>query len=159
MPVWVSNTSPICYFARLGLLDILRELLGQVRVPPAVVDEIDTGRALIPELPDLRTIDWVRIDSGPSPEISSIQLGPGEAEALALAGSLSDVCILLDDFQAREQAVERGIPARGTLALLVMAKEKGLIQEVRPLIERLEKMGFRLSDAVREAVLALARED
>ena len=159
MPVWVSNTSPICYFARLGLLDVLHELLGQVRVPPAVVDEIDIGRTLIPELPDLRTIDWVRIDSGPLPEVSSIQLGPGEAEALALAGSLSNVCVLLDDFQARKQAEEKGISVRGTLALLVMAKEKRFIQEVRPLIERLEEMGFRLSDTVREAVLALARED
>jgi len=159
VPIWVSDTSPICYFARLGLLDLLRELLGRVRVPPAVVDEIDNGRALIPDLPDLRTIDWVSIESGSLREISSIQLGPGETEALALAGSFSDVCLLLDDFQAREQAAEKGIPVRGTLALLVMAKERGFIQEVRPLIGRLEEMGFRLSDAVREMILALAGED
>ncbi|MCZ6636034.1 MAG: hypothetical protein O7G87_21770, partial [bacterium] len=80
MPIWVSDTSPICYFARLGLLNVLGELLGRVRVPPAVVEEIDKGRALIPELPDLRALDWVRIESGSLPEISSIQLGPGETE-------------------------------------------------------------------------------
>jgi predicted nucleic acid-binding protein len=145
--------------ARLGLLEVLRQLLGQVHVPPAVVEEIDAGRALIPELPDLRTLEWVSIESGPLPAISSLPLGPGETQSLALVGSLSEACLLLDDFQARVQAAEKGIPVRGTLALLVMAKERGFIQEVRPFIERLEEMGFRLSEDVREMILALAGEE
>lgn len=158
MPTWVSDTSPICYFARLGLLDVMHDLLGWIRVPPAVVDEMDAGRELIPELPDLRTVEWVNIDSELSLHASDMQLGPGETEALALAKSLSGACLLLDDLQARERATESGIPVRGTLALLLMAKERGLVRQVTPLIERLEVMGFRISDTVRETVLALANE-
>jgi predicted nucleic acid-binding protein len=157
--IWVSDTSPICYFARLGLLEVLRELLGEVRVPMAVVDEIDTGRALIRDLPDLRRVAWVHIESRMTPSAAESQLGPGETEVLALAESLSgDVCVLLDDLQARIQAAEKGISVRGTRALLVMAKEGGFIQELRPLIERLEAMGFRVSGTVREMALALAGE-
>ena len=158
MPVWVSDTSPICYFARLGLLDVLRELLGQVRVPPAVVEEMDSGRASIPQLPDLRTLAWVRIESGLSTETANSQLGPGETEALQLAKSLSGACLLLDDFQARIRAAAQGIPVRGTLSLLVMAKEKRLIQEIGPLIVLLEEMGFRVSESLRNTVLNLAGE-
>ena len=161
MPIWVSDTSPICYFARLGLLDVLHKLLGQIRVPMSVVDEIDRGRTFIPELPDLRVLDWVEIEMvvGNIPDASISQLGPGETEALALAKSLPDVCVLMDDFQAREQAEKSGISVRGTLALLLMAKEEKYVQEVRPLIDQLEKMGFRLSDSLQNTVLSLAGED
>ena len=64
----------------------------------------------------------------------------GETEALALAKSLPNVCVLMDDFQAREFAIS----VRGTLALLLMAKEKKYVQEVGPLINQLKEMGFRL---------------
>jgi predicted nucleic acid-binding protein len=65
---------------------------------------------------------------------------------------------LLDDFQARQEATEKGIPVRGTLALLLMAKERNLVQEVGPLIDQLDALGFRVSDAVRETILEIARE-
>ena len=161
MPIWISDTSPICYFARLGLLDVLHKLIGQILVPMAVVDEIDRGRTFIPELPNLRLLDWVDIEmvAANIPDASSSQLGPGETEALALARSLSGVCLLMDDFQAREQAINSGISVRGTLALLLMAKEKKYIREVRPLINQLKEMGFRLSDSLQNTVLSLARED
>ena len=158
MPTWVSDTSPICYFARLGLLDAMRDLLGSVCVPPAVVEEIDVGRERIPELPDLRTVEWVSIESELPSHPSDMQLGPGETEALALARSLPDAQLLLDDYRARERASASGMPVRGTLALLLMAKEKGLVAQVKPLMERLEAMGFRISDSVRETILALAKE-
>ena len=98
----------------------------------AVVDEIDRGRAFIPELPDLRLLDWVDIEivADNISDVSSSQLGPGETEALVLAESLSGVCLLLDDFRAREQAMKSGISVRGTLALLLMAKEEEYVQEV-----------------------------
>jgi predicted nucleic acid-binding protein len=161
VPIWISDTSPICYFARLGLLDVLHKLLGRILVPMAVVDEIDRGRAFIPELPDLRLLDWVDIEivADNISDVSSSQLGPGETEALVLAESLSGVCLLMDDFQAREQAMKSGISVRGTLALLLMAKEKKYVQEVGSLIDQLKKMGFRLSDSLQNTVLSLARED
>ena len=161
MPIWISDTSPICYFARLGLLDVLPELLGPILVPMAVVDEIDRGRVFIPELPDLRVLDWVDIEMAAANigDASISHLGPGETEALALARSLSGVCLLMDDFQAREQATKIGISVRGTLALLLMAKEKKYVQEVGPLINQLKEMGFRLSDSLQNTFLSLAGED
>ena len=160
MPTWISDTSPICYFARLGLLDVLQKLLGRMLVPMAVVDEIDRGRAFIPELPNLRLLDWVDIEMvvADISDASSSQLGPGETEALALAKSFSSVCLLMDDFQAREQAIKSGILVRGTLALLLMAKEEKYVQEVGPLIDQLKEMGFRLSDSLQNTVLSLAGE-
>ena len=127
----------------------------------AVVDEIDRGRAFIPELPDLRLLDWVDIEmvAANIGDASNSQLGPGETEALALAKSLPNVCVLMDDFPAREYAMKSGISVRGTLALLLMAKEKKYVQEVGPLINQLKEMGFRLSDSLQNTVLNLAGED
>ncbi len=38
MPIWVSDASPINYLARLGLLHVFQQLLGEVQVPTAVVN-------------------------------------------------------------------------------------------------------------------------
>jgi predicted nucleic acid-binding protein len=46
----------------------------------------------------------------------------------------------------------------GTLGLLLNAKQAGLISQVRPLLEQLQALRFRLSSATYQAVLKLAGE-
>ena len=45
MPV-VSNTSPILNLAIIGRLDLLREQLGKISIPPAVFSELRSGEDL-----------------------------------------------------------------------------------------------------------------
>ena len=51
-----------------------------------------------------------------------------------------------------------GLRVIGTVGLLLAAKSRGWIGAVRPLLDRLETRGFRLSPAVRSAALAAADE-
>lgn len=44
MPEAISNTSPLLYLYRSGLLEWLPALFGQVWVPGAVVRELKQGR-------------------------------------------------------------------------------------------------------------------
>ena len=90
----------------------------------------------ISELPDLRVLDWVEIEMvvGNIPDASISQLGRRNRST---GISLPNVCVLMDDFQAREFAMKSEISVRGTLALLLMAKEKKYVQEVGPLINQL----------------------
>jgi predicted nucleic acid-binding protein len=57
-----------------------------------------------------------------------------------------------------EHAQILGIRLTGTLGILLDAKKRGLILSVTPLIEDLQRMGFRLSSRTREAVLQSAGE-
>ena len=72
MPEIVSNTSPLQYLHQLGLLDLLPRLVGRVTVPQAVVDELETGRLLGHDLPDVTSLPWVTVRTPASPHVTSV---------------------------------------------------------------------------------------
>jgi hypothetical protein len=160
LPEVICNTSPLQYLYQLGLLHLLPALAGRVIVPSAVVDELAAGRALGVNLPDPTVLDWVTIKRPASASALPLvtDLGPGETEVLMLALELKDVVVVLDDALARRVAETLGIQLTGTLGLLLDAKRTGLVSAVKPLLDQLENLRFRLAPHTRAAVLKLAGE-
>ena len=76
----------------------------------------------------------------------------------ALAGSILVPPAVLVDALARCVAIANGIPIKGTLGLLLDAKRIGYLTAVKPSLDQLQELGFRLSQQTREAVLKLAGE-
>ena len=74
--------------------------------------------------------------------------------ALEMPGSV----VFLDDALARRVAIAKGIPIKGTLGLLLDAKRAGHLLMVKPSLDRLQDLGFRLAQHTRDAVLKLAGE-
>jgi predicted nucleic acid-binding protein len=64
----------------------------------------------------------------------------------------------MDDLDARRFAHRVGLPAIGTLGLLLAARLRGDIPSVKAEIERLRGFGFWAGDALVEAVLKTAGE-
>ena len=90
-PVYVSNSSPIIAFERLGQMELLQRLTTSLLVPSAVRAEA-FGSAPLP--------DWIseRVITQPlSAIVLSGRLGKGESEAIALAVEMGDCYLLLDD--------------------------------------------------------------
>ncbi|MFQ5614166.1 MAG: DUF3368 domain-containing protein [Anaerolineae bacterium] len=56
-----------------------------------------------------------------------VVLGPGETEVLALAQTLTDPLVLLDDEIARAEARRLNLRLRGTLGILVQAYRQRLL--------------------------------
>ena len=161
MPEVVSDTSPLQYLHQLGLLELLPRLVGRVTVPQAVVDELEAGRTLGHNLPDVTSLGWVGVRAPASTQhVASPDLGRGEIEVLALALELSKggSVVIIDDAKAREAAVRFGLKLTGTLGVLLDAKRAGLIAAVEPQLDRLDALGFRLAPHTRAAVLKLAGE-
>lgn len=154
------NTSPLQYLHQLGLISVLQTLAGRLIVPPAVVEELSAGIARGLDLPRLTDFAWVEVRVPGSvaavPLVSD--LGPGETQVLALALESSEPLALFDDALARRVAASLGIAVEGTLGLLLDAKKAGLLPSVRPLLDRLESLGFRLDPGTRDAVLRLSGE-
>jgi predicted nucleic acid-binding protein len=94
----------------------------------------------------------LRIYTGRTPKLidSSFDLGSGETEAITLALQLRGV-LLTDDADARTDAEARGIPAIGTLGILIDARRRGDIASVHPLLVELRSQGFWLSQRLIEA--------
>ena len=83
----------------------------------------------------------------------SILVDRGEAEAIALAQTIPNSTVLLDDAQARRVAERLGIRRIGTLGILRKAKKAGLIVEVKAYVQQLTANGIYIRSSLIEAVL------
>jgi predicted nucleic acid-binding protein len=156
----ICDTSPIQYLYQLGLLEILPALGERIFVPPVVVEELAAGRSLGISLPDIETLNWMTIQC-PTSEIALplvAHLGPGETEVLMLMLEMPGAVAVLDDRVARQIAETLELRFTGTLGLLLDAKNAGLVTGVRPLLDRLNALQFRLAHHTYEIILRLADE-
>jgi predicted nucleic acid-binding protein len=88
----------------------------------------------------------------------SLDLGPGELAAMALALENPTHVILLDDLLARRTAQAAGLIVWGTLKVLLEGKAQGLTHKIEPFVSRLDNAGMWLADEIRQRILALAGE-
>jgi len=148
----VADASPLIALNQVGRLDTLRQLVGEVLVPPAVAAEI---------LPSVPAVAWIVVRRPAKPVTLSAQrasLGAGEVEALGLALELQATHFIVDERAARREAIALGLRPLGTLGVLLAAKRRGLIPEIKPLIDELVRQGFWVSPRLVKATLAAAGE-
>src|SRR5262249_52267700 len=97
---------------------------------------------------------WLAIRSPRPPLITTaVRLGAGEWEALSLAQELHADLLLLDDLEAREEAKRRSLPVMGTLRVLELASERGLI-DLPAALSKLEATSFHMPVPLVQAMLA-----
>lgn len=160
MPTVISNTSPFQYLHQTEALSLLPKLFGEIWVPEAVVAEIQAGHNRNVSLPDLGALPWLTVhpvqQRAPLPLVT--HLGEGEKEVLALGLERPGSLLLLDDRNARRHADALGLKVSGTLGVLLLAKKRGNLDAVRPVLDRLDAVGFRLDGATRQTVLGIADE-
>ena len=89
---------------------------------------------------------------------SSRYLMTGEAEAFALAVEYDARLVLLDDNQGRRKAKEIGLTVKGTVGILLEAKQEGLIDVIKPLLIQLRDNGMHLSESLINNALQEADE-
>ncbi len=156
----ICNTSPLQYLHQLELLEVLHEVCGVIVVPTAVVNELQVGRENGVDVPNPELFDWMEIQTPNSTAVLPLvsDLGKGETEVLALALELANSTVILDDKLARQVASSLKIPLTGTLGILIQAKSKGILTVVKPIIERLDNLGFRVSLRTKNAVLKIVGE-
>lgn len=80
------------------------------------------------------------------------RLGAGESATLALAQA-HDLEAIIDDLAGRKCAASLNIPVRGTLGLVLAAKQRGIIPKARPVIEDMMSAGLYLSRKVLDQAL------
>jgi len=153
-----ADTSALIALAVCDALSVLDVLFDEVKVPPAVLSE-----SAVPGKPGADAVasyvqDKVAAVAPEALRLPAGRLGQGEREAIALAQQMRADFLLVDDAQARRFARLNGVSVIGSLGVLVRAKERGLVEAVKPYIERIRATGIHLSDALVEEALRLAGE-
>lgn len=156
----VADAGPIIALARLELLGLPGRMYDRVMVTDIVAEECLTN----PHYPEhepirmalnigqLQCIDWSQ-----PPALAMWNLDRGEASTVALAADLK-ATVLVDDRAARHVARALRIKIIGTCGLILAARQRGLIDAVRPMLETLAESGYYLSRELIESVCELAGE-
>lgn len=82
-----------------------------------------------------------------------MQIDKGEASAIALAIELSDSVIILDDYKARKLAESLGIQNIGTIGIIIKAKRQGVIESIKPFLQKIRQTDFRISEEIEKRAL------
>lgn len=156
----ISDSTILIGLVKIGKLDLLKEIFSKVYIPEEVFKEVVERGKGKPGSKVIKEAAWIE----PKPVKDKIQvafllgsLEKGEAEVLVLARELNADLILLDEEKARKSAVIAGFEIM-VLGLFIMAKNLGLIHEVRPLVDKLMIKKFRISDKIIEKTLKKAGE-
>jgi predicted nucleic acid-binding protein len=129
----ISNASPLIALEQIGQLGLLEQLLHSIVVPPAVVREVS---------PSVNLPVWITeraLSQSVGPRILNASLGAGESEAISLAQALS-------------------LPIIGTLGVLLAAKQRHFLTAVRPSLDALLELDFRIAPTLYDQILLDAGE-
>ena len=96
-----ANTTPLQYLHRLGKLEWLHAFYGTVGVPGAVAAELDAGKRLGADVPEIRGIPWIVVEDLVMPlDVFPKDIQRVEAELLTLGRRAGDGLLVIDDPQS-----------------------------------------------------------
>ena len=152
----VSDSSPLIALAKIGRLNLLEH---EIIVPKAVFEEITRSRRAYAR----KLYKWGKnrvsvVKNRQAVEYLELVLDRGEAEVIVLAEELKADAVLIDDLKARKTAMLRGLTVVGTIGVLLDAKERGLVDDVKPLLDELIRKKIRISRELYNHALELAHE-
>ena len=157
----ISNNSPLVALLGLGHLSLLRDLYTEVWIPTEVKGEF-LGTERMPRQQALNDATWIKtVHVTDVQDISTYMrsgLDLGEAAVFALAKEHDAQFVIIDELKARQHAARIGLPCKGTVGILLEAKEEGLINVIKPLLIRLQANGIRLSESLINNALQEAGE-
>jgi len=127
----IADTGPIISLAVLNKLHLLTDIFDNVFIPKAVWNELTD---------DIQRTDYNKLVDFFSDKIKAISninnlvfaMDCGEAEAVVLYQEIKAVYLLIDDKKARSIAEILNINCIGTIGIIAAARQKGLIDEMRP---------------------------
>jgi len=152
---WVVDASPLIVLGTIGRLDLLTALAEDVIVPEIVAQEVlrvedEASRALAQGSLRTESVD-------PDDLVIRWGLGAGETAVLSFAKRHGYVA-LIDDLAGRRCASVIGIPTRGTLGVVFLAKQRGIIASAADLLAQLRDAGLYLSPHLIADALSLVGE-
>lgn len=155
----IADTSPLLALARVGFLQALSQLFTQVCVTESVLLECLAK----PERHDALAVQaalnagWLVAVADPNPRASLQALDRGEQTALEYA-LVHQAIVLIDERLGRQAAKNHQIKMIGAPGVLLLAKRRGLLPALKPLLDELVASGYFLSDALIAQLLELAHE-
>lgn len=154
----ICDSSALIALASCQSLSLLEKLFDKVYITKWVYDEIcQTGKPFYLELKSYFSDKIYDFSLNEKDEILS-KLDIGEASAILLYQTLNADYLLIDEKKGRAICQQLNLNIVGSLGILLLAKQQGLIDELKPLIVQLENSPVFFDKKLLQKVLELAGE-
>jgi hypothetical protein len=155
----IADSSALVALSVCDVLHLLEPLFGEIKVPQAVFDEVN-----IANKPEAKVLKQFLVGKVTQVSLATLTieksngLGKGELEAIALYKQEAADLLLIDDARAKKTAYINNVEVMGSLGVLLLAKQRGLIATIRPLLDKLSDSDIFVGDNLLERILVLAGE-
>ena len=123
----IVNSTPLIILSKIGELEILKNLYGEIIIPRAVFDEVTRKNDFARE--KILKSAWIKIfevQDKTNRKIYQTKLHEGEVEVMMLSAEISADLLIIDDNAAKKFAKFLGFKVTGTLGILLKAKSEKL---------------------------------
>ena len=143
------DTSPLIILNKINALDLLNKIYGNIFITNYIQSELNEA---IPS--------WIKVELTYNIDqsfLKNFNLGSGES-SLIINAIQNNGFLIIDDLKARKIATTLSLRFTGSIGILIIAKELGLIQSLKYYLEKIQETNFRLSDALIIKALEIANE-
>lgn len=143
--VIIADTSCLILLEKIEELPLLHQLYNEVCITEEIAHEFGSN------LPT-----WIKIVDASDKKYQKIieaSVDIGEASAIAFAIEQEDCLLIMDDFKGRKFAKQLGINVTGSLGVILHAKQLGIIQSIKNVLEKVNSTNFRLPAELIEQVI------
>lgn len=146
----ISDTSCLILLHKIDELELLDKLGKNVFITQIIAREFGQ------KLPD-----WIKVKE-PSDKhyqkMLEMDLDEGEASAIALSLEIDNSILILDDLKGRKIADKLNLRYSGTFGLILRAKQVGILESVKPILDKIRKTNFRFSEKIFDSILEQSGE-
>lgn len=159
----VVDSNTLIGLAKGGVFNLLHDLFGDVRIPPAVWNEVVEDGAGLPGATETQAArgDWLAVLAAPSAPASLVlpsSLDAADRDVVLLAEAIRASYVVTDDRVARRFATSRGLTPTHTAEVILIAKHLGLIASCQAVMDDMRTNGFGIRESVYQGVLRQAGE-
>lgn len=141
----IADASYLIVLQNIQELSLLQKLFGEILIVQQVKEEFGS------DLPE-----WIKVKEVQNKlqeNALNLILDKGEAASIALTLETDNSLLMLDEKKGRRIAQELNLKIIGTLGIILLAKEKGLINSIADLLAKLESADFRISPNLKVKIL------
>lgn len=141
----IADASCLIVLQNIQELSLLQKLFGEIFITGEVKKEFGL------DLPK-----WIKvreIQNKVQKNALNLILDGGEASVIALALEITNSLLIIDEKKGRRIAQELGLKIIGTIGVILRAKEKGLLNSIEELLEKLENADFRISQNLKAKII------
>lgn len=156
----ISDTTPLISLLKIGHLELLHHLFGEIQIPCAVYRELASNDKFKQEAIEIFQVEYIqKVDVEDKKSVALLRrvtgLDEGESEAIVLSDEMKADILLMDELKGRQVAKQMGINIMGTIGILMTAFERKLLSadEIKQCIHVMRMNGRHVGEQLYEQLM------